>query len=43
VKSVDFIEFGSAAIATIFVSNEQPSTFRLSGTVFCEMPNSLVR
>ena len=24
VKSVDFIEFGRAAVATIFVSNEQP-------------------
>ena len=43
VKSVDFIEFGRAAVATIFVSNEQPSTFRLSGTVFYEIPNSLVR
>lgn len=43
VKTVDFIEFNGAAIATIFVSNEQPTTFRLSGTVFCQMPNSLVR
>lgn len=43
VKTVDFIEFGGAAVATIFVSNEQPTTFRLSGTVFCQMPNSLVR
>lgn len=43
VKTVDFIEFNGAAIATIFVSNEQPTTFRLSGTVFCEMANSLVR
>lgn len=43
VKTVDFIEFGGAAIATIFVSNEQPTSFRLSGTVFCQMPNSLVR
>ncbi len=43
VKTVDFIEFNSAAVATIFVSNEQPTTFRLSGTVFCQMPNSLAR
>ncbi len=43
VKSADFIEFNGASIATIFVSNEQPTTFRLSGTVFCYMPNSLVR
>lgn len=43
VKTVDFIEFNGAAIATIFVSNEQPTTFRLSGTVFCEMANSRVR
>lgn len=43
VKTVDLIEFGSAAIATIVVSNAQPTTFRLSGTVFCQMPNSLVR
>lgn len=43
VKTVDFIEFGGASIATIFVSNEQPTSFRLSGTVFCQMPSSLVR
>lgn len=43
VKTVDFIEFNGASIATIFVSNEQPTTFRISGTVFCQMPNSLVR
>ena len=43
VKTVDFIEFNGASIATIFVSNEQPTTFRLSGTVFCHMSNSLVR
>ena len=43
VKSVAFIEFSGAAIATIFVSNEQPTTFRVSGTVFCQMTNSLVR
>lgn len=43
VNVVDFIEFGGSAIATIFVSNEQPTTFRLSGTVFCQMPNSLIR
>lgn len=43
VKTVDFIEFNGAAIATVFVSNEQPTTFRLSGTVFCQMPDSLVR
>ncbi|MDE0794868.1 MAG: hypothetical protein OSB76_04405 [Alphaproteobacteria bacterium] len=42
VNVVDFIEFGGSAIATIFVSNEQPTTFRLSGTVFCQMPNSLI-
>ena len=43
VKTVDFIEFNGASVATIFVSNEQPTTFRLSGTVFCSMANSLVR
>lgn len=43
VRTVDFIEFNGAAIATIFVSNEHTTTFRLSGTVFCQMPNSLVR
>ena len=43
VRTVDFIEFNGASIATIFVSNEQPTTFRLSGTGFCHMPNSLVR
>lgn len=43
VRTVDFIEFNGAAIATIFVSNERTTTFRVSGTVFCQMPNSLVR
>ena len=43
VKTVDFIEFAGAAIATIVVSNQHTTTFRLSGTVFCQMPNSLVR
>ena len=43
VKTVDFIEFNGAAIATIAVSNQHTTTFRLSGTVFYQMPNSLVR
>ena len=43
VKEVDFLESGGTAVATGYVLNERPTVFRLGGTVFCEMPNGIVR
>jgi len=43
VKEVDFLKKGSTAVATVHVLNERPTVLRLGGTVFCEMPNGIVR
>jgi hypothetical protein len=43
VKEVDFLEKGGTAVATVHVLNERPTVLRLGGTVFCEMPNGIVR
>lgn len=43
VKEVDFLEHGGTGIATVRVLNERPTVLRLGGTVFCEMPNGIVR
>lgn len=43
VKEVDFLESGGTGIATVHVHNERPTVIRLGGTVFCEMPNGIVR
>jgi hypothetical protein len=43
VKEVDFLERGGTGVATVHVLNERPTVIRLGGTVFCEMPNGIVR
>lgn len=43
VKEVAFLERGGTGIATVHVHNERPTVIRLGGTVFCEMPNGIVR